>query len=109
MAVRGQTGSPILEQADRLLAPLVQEGIFNNYFELLRALLLDYIERQIASYRERVSSFERKYGLSFEKYSKRLQGQASLEDEDEWMDWEETLIFLRKWESVKKQVLHVTL
>lgn len=109
MAVKEQTGSPILEQADKLLAPLVQEGVFENYFDLLKTLLLDYIERQIMAYRRRARSFERKHGLSFERYSKHLQGQASLVDEDEWMDWEETLIFLRKWERIKKQVVDVPL
>jgi len=93
----------ILEYADRLFAPLVREGIFKSYDELLKSLLLDYIDRQITLYEEEARAFEEKHGMTFEEYTRDLRGRASIAEEDEWMDWEEALVFLRKWTKIKRQ------
>lgn len=101
--------SPVLQQADKLFTPLVREGVFRSYDELIKALLLDYIDRQIASYGRQVKAFEKRHGMSFEEYTRGLRGKASIAEEDEWMDWEEALIFLRKWEGIKRQIADVAL
>jgi hypothetical protein len=98
-----KNATPILEYADRLFAPLVREGIFKSYDELLKSLLLDYIDRQIALYEEQMRAFEAKHGMTFEEYTRNLMGRASIAEEDEWMDWEEALVFLRKWTKIKRQ------
>jgi hypothetical protein len=98
-----QQATPILEYADRLFTPLVQEGIFRSYDELLKSLLLDYIDRQIALYEEQARAFEVKHEMTFEEYTHNLRGRASIAEEDEWMDWEEALVFLRKWKKIKRQ------
>lgn len=98
-----QKARPILEYADKLFAPLVQEGIFESYDELLKRLLLDYIDRQITFYEGQVRAFEAKHGMTFEEYTQNLRGRASIAEEDDWMDWEEALIFLRKWKKIKGQ------
>jgi hypothetical protein len=64
-----QQATPILEYADRLFTPLVREGIFRSYDELLKSLLLDYIDRQIALYEEQTEAFEAKHGMTFEEYT----------------------------------------
>ncbi len=98
-----KSATPILEYADRLFTPLVREGIFRSYDELLKSLLLDYIDRQIALYEEQTKAFELKHGMTFEEYTHNLKGRASITEEDEWMDWEEALVFLRKWKKIKRQ------
>jgi hypothetical protein len=109
MALAQRNVSPILQQADKLFAPLVQEGMFKSYDELIKALLLDYIDRQIASYERQVRAFEKRHGMSFEEYTWSLRGKASTAEEDEWMDWEEVLIFWRKWKGIKRQIADVAL
>ena len=99
-----QQATPILEYADRLFAPLVREGIFKSYDELLKSLLLDYIDRQIALYEEQARAFEARHGITFEEYTRDLRGKASIAEEDEWMNWEEALIFLRKCNKIKRQI-----
>ncbi len=94
-----KSATPILEHADRLFAPLVREGIFKSYDELLQNLLSDHIDRQIAIYEEQAKAFEAKHGMTFEEYTHDLRGRASIAEEDEWMDWEEALVFLRKLRS----------
>jgi hypothetical protein len=98
-----QDATPILEYADRIFAPLVREGIFKSYDELLKSLLSDYIDRQIALFEGQARDFEAKHGMTFEEYTHNLKGRASIAEEDEWMDWEEALVFLRKWKKVKRQ------
>ena len=104
-----QEGTPILKYADRLFTPLVREGIFKSYDELLKSLLLDYIERQIALFEEQARAFEVKHGVTFEEYTRNLRGRASIAEEDEWMDWEEALAFLRKWKKIKRQTADAAL
>jgi hypothetical protein len=98
-----KSATPILEHADRLFTPLVREGIFKSYDELLKSLLLDYIDRQITLHEKRVRAFEAKHEMTFEEYTCSLRGKASIAEEDEWMDWEEALVFLRKWKKIKRQ------
>ena len=104
-----QEATPILEYADRIFAPLVREGIFKSYDELLKSLLLDYIDRQIALFEGQARAFEAKHGMTFEEYTRSLRGKASIVDEDEWMDWEEALVFLRKWKKIKRQTADAAL
>jgi len=103
MSIAQQT-TPILEYADRLFTPLVREGIFRSYGEILKSLLLDYIDRQIALYEGQARAFEAKHGMTFEEYTRNLRGRASIAEEDEWMNWEEALIFLRKCTKIKRQI-----
>jgi hypothetical protein len=98
-----KSATPILEYADRIFTPLVREGIFKSYDELLKSLLLDYIDRQIARFDGQARDFEAKHGMTFEEYTRNLSGRASIAEEDEWMDWEEALLFLGKWKKIKRQ------
>jgi len=104
-----KNAAPVLEYAHRLFAPLVREGLFKSYDELLKSLLLDYIDRQIALHEEQVRAFEAKHGMTFEEYTRNLRGRATIVEEDEWMDWEEALVFLRKWNKIKRQLADAAL
>jgi hypothetical protein len=61
------------------------------------------IDQQIAFYEKQVRAFEARHGMTFEEYTHSLRGRASIAEEDEWMDWEEALVFLRKWKKIKRQ------
>ncbi len=62
------------------------------------------IDQQIALYEEQARAFEAKHGMTFEEYTHDLRRRASIAEEDEWMDWEKALVFLRKWKKIKKQI-----
>ncbi len=94
----------LVRQAERLFAPLVAEGVFENYERAFRALLLDYVERQIATYARKAAQFEQRYRQSFESFTSGLQGRATPAAEEEWLDWEGALIFLRKWQEIRTQI-----
>ena len=63
-----------------------------------------HIDRQIALYEEQARAFEARHGMTFEEYTRNLRGRASIAEEDEWMDWEEALVFLGKWKKIKRQI-----
>lgn len=90
-----------------MFEPLIKENIFKDYEALLKHLMLIYIDQQIKAYQEKVHDFEKKHQLSFEDFTRFLKGKSSWKDEDEWMDWEDATIFLKKWEGIKEEVLHV--
>ncbi len=62
------------------------------------------IDQQIAFYEEQARAFEAKRGMTFEEYTRDLKGRASIAEEDECMDWEEALVFSRKWKKIKRQI-----
>lgn len=63
-----------------------------------------HIDRQITLYEEQVRAFEARHGMTFEEYTRDLRGRASISEEEEWMDWEKALVFLRKWKKIKRQI-----
>ena len=63
-----------------------------------------HIDQQIALYEEQARAFEARHGMTFEEYTRNLRDRASIAEEDEWMDWEEALVFLRKWKKIKRQI-----
>lgn len=89
---------------EKIVSPLIREGVFDNFERALSALLLDYIDRQIALYREKNDKLEAQYKQNFEAFSASIKNKAAPEQEDVWMDWEAALAFLRKWQAVRAQV-----
>ncbi len=95
----------LLEYAEQLFAPLVREGVFENFERAFRALLLDYVDRKINGYRTHAAEFESRYKQGFEAFTASLKGRATPDEEEVWMDWETTLTFLNKWQRIRAQVV----
>ncbi len=89
-----------------MFEPLIKENIFTNYEELLKHLMLIYIHQQLKIYQKKVHDFEKKHQLSFEDFTRSLKGKASWKDEDDWLDWEDAVELLKKWEKIKDEVFH---
>jgi len=103
-AVTAPGKAQLIEYAERLFSPLITEGVFRDFEHAFQALLLDYIDEKIASYRDRVSQFESQHQQSFDEFSASLQGRAIPEQEDDWMDWEVAVAFLQKWQRIREQL-----
>lgn len=91
--------------AEKIVSPLIREGVFDNFERALSALLLDYIDRQIAVYKNKNDELEARYKQNFDSFSASIKNVAAPEQEDVWMDWETALVFLRKWQAVRAQVI----
>ena len=53
-----------------------------------RGLIQGVTEDKIRYYEHVIKKFERKYGMSFSDFSKKLEQGATIKEEDDWMEWE---------------------
>lgn len=95
----------LVRSVEKLVSPLIREGVFDNFERALSALLLDYIDRQIAVYAKKNDELKARFKQDFDSFSASIKNKATPEQEDIWMDWEAALVFLRKWQSVHAQVI----
>ena len=95
----------LVRSVEKIVSPLIREGVFDNFERALSALLLDYIDRQIAVYKNKNDELEARYKQNFDSFSASIKNTAVPEQEDVWMDWEAALVFLRKWQAVRAQVI----
>jgi|GEM_PF-442372 hypothetical protein len=103
-AVLSAKEARLVRSAEKIVSPLIREGVFDNFERALSALLLDFIDRQIAVYKTRNDEMEARYKQNFDAFSASIKNTATPEQEDIWMDWESALVFLRKWQAVRAQV-----
>ena len=104
-AVLSASEAQLVRSAEKIVSPLIREGVFDNFERALSALLLDYIDRQIAVYKNKNDELEARYKQDFDAFSALIKNTATPEQEDIWMDWEAALVFLRKWQAVRAQVI----
>jgi hypothetical protein len=84
---------------------LVAAGLYKDEETAIKALAIEQIERKITSYRDQVKALEKKHRLSLEEYSRRLEGKATMEEEDEWMEWKGAAVMLEAWQKALQEVL----
>ena len=104
-AVLSANEARLFRSAEKIVSPLIREGVFDNFERALSALLLDFIDRQIAVYKNKNDELEARYKQKFDAFSASIKNTATPEQEDVWMDWEAALVFLRKWQAVRAQVV----
>jgi len=103
-AVLSANEARLFRSVEKIVSPLIREGVFENFERALSALLADFIDRQIAVYKNKNDELEARYHQNFDAFSASIKNTATPEQEDVWMDWESALVFLRKWQAVRKQV-----
>ncbi|MBS1249212.1 MAG: hypothetical protein MAG431_00787 [Chloroflexi bacterium] len=95
----------VIKQAIPILTePFVQAGLYATPEQALKRIILDYIERQISWAEVEMQRFERKHKQSFSKWSETLSGQASIADEDDWMEWESIQDMIVSWQNLKTAI-----
>jgi len=95
------TAQDVLEKVAK---SMVAVGLYKDVETAISSLALEQIERKIAAYREQVQEFERKYGRSLEEHSRFLEGKASMEEEEEWMEWQGATVMLEAWQRALQEV-----
>ncbi len=61
-----------------IVEPLIRHKAFASTEEAVSELVADFVLRQIDRYRERIGSFEKRYGMTFEQFSAYLKERSSL-------------------------------
>lgn len=103
-AVLSANETQLIRSAEKIVSPLIRGGVFDNFERALSALLLDYIDRQIALYKDKNAELEARHKQNFDLFTASIKNNAAPDQEDAWMDWESVLVFLRKWQAIRVQV-----
>jgi len=105
------------------IEPLIRRQIFASEEQAARTLVQDYILRQITTLQRDLGRFERKYGMSFERFGeylherstlletsqltpqqRRALGQAVMREEEDWLEWKAAHEMLASWLGVRQEV-----
>ena len=57
-------------------------------------LIRNVTGHKISYYEHVIKKFERRYGMSFSDFSKKLEQGATIKEEDDWMEWEAAINML---------------
>jgi len=83
---------------------LVVTQKYRDLDEALYALAIAEADRKIGKYRRRISHLRKKYNMTFDEFTAHLCGTATIEQEDDWLEWEAALDMLSDWEATKKEL-----
>jgi len=95
-----------LETIERLVKPLVMTGLYRDQTSAFKAIVTDYINRKRNEYDLVISSFQQKYDKSFDEFSSDILNSATIEVEDDWMEWKGALEMLRSWDEAYRLSIH---
>ncbi|MGH7826171.1 MAG: hypothetical protein ACREQ7_13480 [Candidatus Binatia bacterium] len=85
---------------------MVAAGVYKDVSTAIKAIALEQVERKIADYTRQVQDLERKYKHSLEEHSRLLKGKATVEEEEEWMDWKGAEVMLQAWQKALQELLN---
>ena len=74
--------------------------------EALTSVVLEWIDIKISRMEERIRSFERKYGMDYGEFDKKIRAHGAVfEEEDDWMDWGDTIDLVQQLKKNRGEVL----
>lgn len=88
-----------------ILKPLVISGIYKDETVALKDIVADYIQRRIETYVSVIKKMESKYGKDFIAVSKKIKKKATIEIEDDWMEWKAAIVMSQSWHQALKKLL----
>ena len=87
-----------------IMKPLVELGLYRKSEEFLREMILDYVRHKMDFLEEQIKNFEKKYGVHFNGFTRKIKNKATIEEEDDWMEWESSINMLKAWKKVKSRL-----
>lgn len=81
----------------RILKPLVQAGVYKDETAALKDIILDYIERKKKEYDDIIFTFQKKYKTNFDSFTNDIRNRATIENEDDWMEWKGAIEMRNGW------------
>jgi hypothetical protein len=92
-----------LRTLEDLARPFIEAGLYNSKEAFLRDVVKDMAQHKVKSYKRTVRKYQRRY-KSWEKFTTEIEGQATPEQEDEWMEWEAARNMLKAWKGLAKEL-----
>lgn len=93
----------VLTELKYAAKPLVELGLYDSTREFIRDITSEFIKHRIELYKNQLKAFEKKYGMSFGAFSKKLEKGASIPEEDDWMEWEAAKNMLKVWKQAAQE------
>jgi hypothetical protein len=106
-----------------VLEPLIRRKVFADEQVAVREITRDYVRHQVETLIREIRGFERKYGMSFDRFAeyvharsdllvsgelnamqKQSLGQALMREENDWLDWKAAQEMLDSWLSLDHEV-----
>jgi hypothetical protein len=97
------TSQDVLEKVAK---GMVATGVYKDAKTAIKALAVEHVERKIAAYRKQVLEFEHKYSHGLEEHGRLLEGKATMQEEEEWMEWKGAAVMLEAWQRALQQLLN---
>ncbi len=93
----------VLAEFKHIAKPLMELGLYGSTKEFIRDVASEFIKHKIEIYTKQLKSFEQKYRMSFDAFSRKLEKGASIAEEDEWMEWEAAENMLKAWKQAARE------
>jgi hypothetical protein len=68
-------------------------------------ITLDYVRRKIEQYDSIIISLKKKHGCDFDQFTAQIKNYASLETEDDWMEWKSAIEMRQSWKNANKMII----
>ncbi len=94
-----------IQHVYNLMKPLVDSGIYKNETSALNDIVIDFIRGKIKGYKAITDQFEHKYQKGFGEFSAGIKNNASMLQEDDWMDWKAALEMTQAWAETLQNVI----
>lgn len=89
----------------RITKPFIVAGIYKDEKSALTDITLDYVRRKIEQYDNIIISLKKKHGCDFDQFTERIKNNASLEIEDDWMEWKGAIEMRQSWKNANKMII----
>jgi hypothetical protein len=86
--------------------PFIIAGLYKDEKSVLTDIVLDYITRKIKQYDKTIRALKKKYGSDFNEFTLTIKNKATLDQEDDWMDWKSTIEMRQSWNNVQKMIIN---
>ena len=75
--------------------------------ESLDKVVLEWLDFKSTNLEEKVMAFERKYGMEFKEFNEKINTEgASLDEEDDWIDWGDYIDMLEELKKYRRDILY---
>jgi len=81
-------------------------GLYKDEKSVLTDIVLDYITRKIKQYDKTTRALKKKYGSDFNEFTLTIKNKATLDQEDDWMDWKSAIEMRQSWNNVQKMIIN---
>lgn len=85
---------------------LVQTGAYKDEASALKAMAIELASKKVAAYRRTVKRFQKKYQVNdLDEFTGRIEGQASIRQEDDWLEWKAAIEMLDGWQQTLRELV----